>query len=197
MTIHCSQQYLLVILIIRSQNPEAVCRTPTEHQDTALPPQTISPSSPPPPSHLPNNLETAVCPQINIQCSEPPLSQISPKDSTQAPTPFLQPPARALLISISKKSSAIRENRARSFLPARGILLPTESPVFILPLRWTWLSEKASSRSHWKERAANRFYCSRTGPWAMRRGSLGRSPGPGFPHGAGRRLRVTACRSFG
>lgn len=104
MTIHCSQQYLLVILIIRNQNPEAGYRTPTEHQDTALPPQTISPSSPPPPSHLPNNLETAICPQINIQCSEPPLSQISPKDSTQAPTPFLQPPARALLVSISKKS---------------------------------------------------------------------------------------------
>lgn len=72
MAIHCSQPYLLVILIIRNQNPEAGCRTPTEHQDTALPPQTISPSSPPPPSHLPNNLETAVCPQINIQCSEPP-----------------------------------------------------------------------------------------------------------------------------
>ena len=86
MAIHCSQPYLLVILIIRNQNPEAGCRTPTEHQDTALPPQTISPSSPPPPSHLPNNLETAVCPQINIQCSEPPppLSRISLKVSTQS-----------------------------------------------------------------------------------------------------------------
>ncbi len=197
MTIDCSQQYLLVILIIRNQNPEAVCRTPTEHQDTALPPQTISPSSPPPPSHLPITSKPPSVPKLTFSAPSPPSPNLAesfyPKhrlhSSNRQPGPYS---------SVSQRRvSAIRENRARSFLPARGILLPTESPVFILPLRWTWLSEKASSRSHWKERAANRFYCSRTGPWAMRRGSLGRSPGAGFPHGAGRRLRVRACRSFG
>jgi len=180
MAIHCSQPYLLVILIIRNQNPEAGCRTPTEHQDTALPPQTISPSSPPPPSHLPNNLETAVCPQINIQCSEPPpppLSRISLKVSTQS-TDSIPPTASPGLTHQYPKEEFRHPGKPRSLFSSREeILLPTESPVFILPLRWTWLSEKASSRSHRKERAANRFYCSRTGPWAMRRGSLGRSPG--------------------
>ncbi len=154
MAIHCSQPYLLVILIIRNQNPEAGCRTPTEHQDTALPPQTISPSSPPPPSHLPNNLETAVCPQINIQCSEPPpppLSRISLKVSTQS-TDSIPPTASPGLTHQYPKEKFRHPGKPRSLFSSREeILLPTESPVFILPLRWIWLSEKASSRSHRKE----------------------------------------------